>query len=55
MKNQNEIIKDLINFLTNQEPGDLIHIDNLREEIENQPQNFGYTLSEFNETLNQIF
>lgn len=61
MKNPKiEILKDIINILNYnineiEETNDLIHIDNLREEIKEESENFNYSLIEFNELINKIF
>lgn len=52
----NEIIKDIINLLEqNLNETDFVHVDNLIEEIENEPAQFGYSFEEFKDTFNTIF
>lgn len=54
-----EIINDIINILNQSKDEDSIddfyHIDNLREEIKEQPELFRYTLTEFDNVINKIF
>ena len=57
-RKQNEILDDIINILQqmkSEEENYYIHIDNLKEEIEEQSQNFKYSIEEFNFVLSQIF
>ncbi len=58
----NEIIIDIINHLNNEldcnnleNHNNLLHIDNLRDEIKENPDNFNYSIDEFNFILNQFF
>lgn len=61
LKKVNEILLDIASFLVidNYEiyknDKTLIHIDNLKEEIENENSNFSYSIDEFNFVYNQIF
>jgi len=54
-----EITQDITNFFSQMdgENGhiDLISIDNLREEIYDQPQLFNYTLEQFDSVIKNIF
>tara|TARA_R110002020_G_scaffold54690_9_gene152307 strand:- start:909 stop:1103 length:195 start_codon:yes stop_codon:yes gene_type:complete len=54
-----EIINDIINILNQSKDedsiDDFLHIDNLREEIDQQPDIFRYTLTEFDNVINKIF
>lgn len=51
-----EIINDIVNFLNQlKDDNDIIHIDNLKEEIEDNPELFSYSLKQFNLVIKKIF
>jgi len=57
-KVKTEIINDIINFLNfikDEKVNDFYHIDNLREEIRDQPENFSYKLEQFNFVYSNLF
>jgi len=61
LKKVNRILLDICDFLCIEnydlfkEENELIHIDNLKEEIENENSNFNYSIDEFNFIYNQLF
>ena len=55
-----ELINDLINFLNYNkelinENEDLIHYDNLKEEVKDNKENFFYDISFLNKVFNALF
>lgn len=58
----NDIIIDIINHLNNElDSGtdtkweEIIHIDNLKDEIKENPENFIYSIEEFNFVFDKLF